>query len=128
MAQTFLDTGEHGLVVASFDIDDAVGRKTGLGQSRSEQIRSGDDPEDLAPCAGGDTGRKKCSGRAVDRAVTAPGDLVQRAERQAPAGESRVHLGDSERKYRFYAPASAFDLLDLRAQGFDGGLGPQLLC
>lgn len=128
VAQAFLDTGEHGLVVARLDIDDAVGCKAGLSERRCEKIWSGDNPEDFASGAGRDPSRKKRRRCAVDRAVTAAGDFVQRAERQAPARESRVHLGDSERKYRFHAPASAFDLLDLRAQRLDGGLGPQLLC
>lgn len=53
---------------------------------------------------------------------------MKRAERETAAGESRVHLGDSERKDRGGAPASAFDLLDLRAQRLYGGLGPQASC
>lgn len=58
-------------------------------------------------------------------AVAAAGDFMKRASRQPTARESCVQLGDSERKHRFRPPASASDLLDLRAQRLYGGLGPQ---
>jgi hypothetical protein len=53
---------------------------------------------------------------------------MQRAEREAAARESRIYLGDPEGKNRSGAPASAFDLFDLRAQRLYGGLGPQASC
>lgn len=82
MTQAFFDAGEHGLVVARFDIDDAVRREARLGQRRSEQVRPGDDPEHLASRPGGDsTGKERCSG-SIDRAVTPAGDFVERAESQ----------------------------------------------
>ncbi len=55
MTQTFLHTGEDRLVVARLDIDDAVGVKTRLRQCWRKQIRSGDDPKNLAFGAGRDT-------------------------------------------------------------------------
>ena len=50
------------------------------------------------------------------RAIAAACNFMQRTAREAAAGESRIDLGDSERKHRFCAAASAFDLFDLRAQ------------
>lgn len=116
VTETFLDTGEYSLVVARLDVDHAVGREACLGQRRCEEIGPRDDPKDLAPGSRGDPGSEECRRRAIDRAVTAAGDLVERAERQATARKARVDVGDPERKHRFRAPTSAFDLLDLRAQ------------
>ncbi len=116
VTETFLDTGEHSLVVAGLDVDHAVGREPGLGQRWCEEIGPRDDPKDLASGSCGDPGSKECRRRAIDRAVTAAGDLVERAERQATAWKARVDVGDPEWKHRFQAPASAFDLLHLRAQ------------
>lgn len=116
MAQAFLQTGKHGLIVASLDVDHAVGRQARLRQRGGEEIRPGDNPENLAPSSRRDPCDKESRSRAVDGAVTASGDLVECAERQPPAGQPQVDLGDPEGKHRFHAPASAFDLLDLRAQ------------
>lgn len=87
----FLDAGEHGRVVAHFDIDVSLGCETGLRQRRREQVRPSYDPEDLTLCARGDPGCEMRGGRSVDRPVTAAGNLVQRGARQAPPGrrESR---------------------------------------
>ncbi|HLY59069.1 MAG TPA: hypothetical protein VKS60_26135, partial [Stellaceae bacterium] len=60
----------------------------------------------------------------VDCSVAAPGDLVQRTERETAARESRVHRGKPERQNRLGAPVPGLDLLNLGAQGCDGGLGP----
>ncbi len=116
MAQAFFDAGQDGLFVPGLHIDHAVRRKTGLGQRRGEEVGTCDAPKNLALGARGNTRCKERGGRAVDCAVTAAGDLVQGSQRQSLAGESRVHVGDSEWKHRFHAPASAFDLLDLCAQ------------
>ena len=82
MPQPFLEAGEHRLLVAAFDIDDPVGVQPGLRQRRREQVRSREAPQHLAARAGGDPGGEKRRGRAVDRAVAAAGDLMQRAKRQ----------------------------------------------
>src|SRR3546814_10576380 len=88
MAQTFLDTGQDGRVVPRLDIDHTVWRKAGLGQRRSKEVGTCEAPQHLALGARGNPGGEERGGRAVDRAVTAARDLVQRAERQAFAGES----------------------------------------
>lgn len=115
MPQALLHAGEHDLVVPGLDIDHAVGRQPRLRDCRSEEVRPRNAPEDLAFGAGGDAGAEERGRGAIDCAVTAAGHLMQRATREATAGESRVQLGNSERKNRLHTPASAFDLLDLRA-------------
>lgn len=80
MPQTFLNAGEHGLVVAGLDVDDPVGGQACLGQRWCEQVRASDNPEHLALGAGGNAGCKQGGGSAVDSAVTAACDFVQRAE------------------------------------------------
>ena len=97
MPQAFLKAGEDGLLVAAFEIDDAVGVQPGLRERRREQVQSRETPEHLAARAGGDPCCKKRGGRAVDRAIAAASDLMQCAERQRPAGESRVYRRNSER-------------------------------
>ncbi len=85
MAQPFLHADEHRLVVARLDMNDPVGEKPGLLESRREQIRMYDAPEHRAGQTGGDSGRETGCDRAVERAMAAPGDLVQAAERKPPA-------------------------------------------
>ena len=124
MPQPLFGAGQRGLVVTCLDIDDAIGVQPYLGQGRLEQVRPCDAPEYLAACACRDACREERSGGTINGAVTTAGDLVKRTTRQAPAGKARVHLVDSEGEYRFLVRLSAFDLLDLCAQGFDGGTGP----
>ena len=96
MPQAFFKAGEDGLLVAAFEIDDAVGVQPGLGERRRKKVQSRETPEDLATRAGGDPCGKKRSGRPVDRAIAAASDLMQCAKRQRPAGEPSVHGGDTE--------------------------------
>jgi len=128
MAQSFLDTGQDSLIVPCLDIDHPVWREAGLGQRRSEKVGTCEAPQHFALGARSNPGGEERGGGTVYRAVTAARDLVQRAERQAFAGESRIHLGNSEGKHRFHALASAFDLFDLHAQRLYGGLGTQAAC
>src|SRR3546814_9444540 len=80
MAQTFLDTGQDGLVVPRLDIDHTVWRKAGLGQRRSKEVGTCEAPQHLALGARGNPGGEERGGRAVDRAVTAARDLVRSEE------------------------------------------------
>lgn len=124
MAQPFLHAGQHGLVIASFEIDYAIGRETSLSDRRREEIWTSDAPEDLALGSSRDARAEQSCRRPIDRAIPAPCDLMQGAKRQPATGESRVDVGNPKRENRFGAPASAFDLFDLRAQRFYGGFGP----
>lgn len=83
MTQAFFDAGEQALVVARFDIDDAVWREACLGQRWSEQVRPGDDPEHLASRPGGYSTGKEGSSGSIDCAITPAGDFVERTESQA---------------------------------------------
>jgi len=83
MTQAFFQAGEHGLVVACFDIDDAVRREARLGQRWSEQVWPGDDPEHLASRPGGYSAGKQRRSGSVDRTVTPAGDFVKRTKSQA---------------------------------------------
>ena len=94
--QAFFKAGEDGLLVAAFEIDDAIGVQPGLRERRREQVQSRETPEHLAARAGGDPCGKKRGGRAVDRAVAAASDLMQCAKRQRAAGKPSVHRWDSE--------------------------------
>jgi hypothetical protein len=91
MPQAFFEAGEDGLLVAGFEIDDAIGIQPGLRERWRKQIQSDETPEHLAARAGGDACRKKRGGRTVNRAVAAASDLMQCAKRQRPAGKPRVH-------------------------------------
>ncbi len=88
MPQPFFHAGEKCLVVAGFNIDDSIGRQARLGDRGSEQVRSRDAPQDLALGPGGDAGAEECGSGAIDRAVAAAGDFMQRAVSEASAGES----------------------------------------
>ena len=88
MAQPFLHAGQHGLVIAGFEIDYAIGRKTCLSDRRREQVRTGDTPEDLALGSSRDARAEQGCCGAVDRAIPTAGDLMQRAERQPATRES----------------------------------------
>jgi len=88
MPQPFFHACEKRLVVASFNIDDAIGRQARLGDCGSEQVRSRDAPEDLTLGAGSDAGAEQRGNGAIDRAVAAASDFMQRAASKAPAGES----------------------------------------
>lgn len=125
MADAFFHAGKDCLVVASLDINDAVGFQAGLRQRRGKQVWPGDAPKDLAARACCHTAREQRRSCAIDGAVAAARDFMQRAERQSAAREPRIQLGDPERKHRSGAPAPALDLLDARAQCVDGGLRPQ---
>ena len=88
MAEPFLHAGQHGLVIACFEIDYAIGRETSLSDRRREEIWTRDAPQDLAlgPCR--DTRAEQCRRRPIDRAVPAPCDLMQGAKRQPATGVS----------------------------------------
>ena len=124
MPQAFFKAGEDGLLVAAFEIDDAVGVQPGLRERRRKQVQSRETPEHFAARASSDPCCKKRGGRAVNRAVAAASDLMQCAKRQRPAREPSVHRGDTEGQRRCCAPVLALDLPDLGAQRLEGGRRP----
>lgn len=116
MTEPFFHAREHGLVVACLNVDHAVWSQPGLCYRGREEIRPCDAPQNLPGCACCNPCREQSCGCAVDCAVSTARNFMKCAARQTAAGESRVQLGDPERKHRFDAPGSALDLFDLRAQ------------
>jgi hypothetical protein len=78
MAQTFLETGQHGFFIPSFNIDDTAGCQTCLGDCRRKKILPGDAPKHLALGASDNARGKERRGRAVDGPVTAACYFMQR--------------------------------------------------
>ena len=109
MAQSFLEAGEHRLLVAGLDVDHPGRRQAGLGKRGREQILAGDAPEHLAFGARGDAGGEQRRRRAVDRAVAAARHLVQRAEGKPAAGQHRVDLFHAEGKRRAVTGPAVFE-------------------
>lgn len=114
MAQTFLHTGEHGLVVTGLYVNHAIRGKPGLGERGGKEIRSGDAPKYLALGAGSYSRCEQRGGGTVDGTIAATCDFVQGADCQPLAGKARVNLGDPERENRSCASFPAFDLGNLR--------------
>ena len=81
MTKPFLETGEHGGLVAGLDIDDATGQQPGLGERGRKEILPGDAPQHLALGAGGNARGKQRRRRTVDRPIAATGNLMQRPKR-----------------------------------------------
>ncbi len=125
MAQPFFHAGQHGLVVASFHIDHPVGPEPRLCDRWREEIGACDAPENLTAGSGRDAGAEKSGRCAIDGAVAATSDLMQSAESQAAARESRIDVSDAKRQHLLCARRSTFDPLDRRAQRLDGGPVPQ---
>jgi hypothetical protein len=94
--QALFKAGEDGLLIAAFEIDDAVGVQPGLRKRRRKQVQSGETPEHLAARADSDPCSKKRGSRAVDRAVAAASDLMQSPKRKRPTGKPSVHRADTE--------------------------------
>lgn len=112
MAQRFLRAGQHGLFIASLNIDDAVRRQASLGQRGREQILPGANPENGPPGTGRDPGAEQGSGGSVDASLPATGQPgINR--RQTKGQNAAIQAG------------LAFNLGDLRTQGRYGGRVPQ---
>jgi len=79
---------EDGLVVAAFEIDDAVGFQAGLRERWGEQVWAGDAPEHFAACTRGNPCGEERGGGAIERAVSPAGDLKQRPAREPSTWES----------------------------------------
>jgi hypothetical protein len=83
MTQTFLETGQHRLLVTRFDINDTIRRQTYLRERWREQIGLGHAPQHFACCACGDTGCEQRRRRSVDSALAAPCNFMQAPQRQS---------------------------------------------
>lgn len=124
MAQTFFETGQHGFVVACFEINDAVGLETGLGQRRCKKVRSGDAPKNFTARSGGNACGEQRRCRAVYSAVAAACYFMQCAKGQTAPRQVRIKGGKPERQNRYRPPVPPFNFLNLGAQILNGGRGP----
>ena len=96
MAQALFETSQQRLVVTCLDIDDATGRQAGLRHRGSEQILPRKAPQHLALGAGRDAGGEQRGRRAIDRAISSPGNFMQGTKRKSALGQMFVDLLDAE--------------------------------
>jgi hypothetical protein len=99
MSQSLLDAREDRRLVVAVHVDDAIGQKPGLGERGREEILTRNAPQDLAPRARGDARGEQCRSRAVDRAIAAAGDFMERAVRQSALRQMPVNRLDAERQH-----------------------------
>lgn len=99
MTQSLLHAGEHRLVIARLHIDDPVRDESCLCERRREEVGPADAPENLPGRARCDAGHEQRCRGTVDSAMTAAGNFMQGATRQAAARKTQVQLGDPERKH-----------------------------
>ena len=121
MAQPFLETGQRCLFVLGFDINHSVRRQPRRGQTRAEQILIAHTPEDLPRHPRHDARREQGSGRTVQGTVPGAGNLVQGSQREAPAKQTRIHLGQPKGQNPGHAAVRRLKPADFFAQKIDGG-------
>lgn len=112
MPHAFLEGLKDRPLVTGLDIDHPRRREPGLGDSRGEQVRSGEAPQDLAVCPRHHTGGEQSGGCRVNGAVPATGHLMQGAHGKSPSRKMAVHNLDAERQHRALAERPAFQALD----------------
>lgn len=120
MTKTLLHTGEDRLVVVSFDIDDAIGLESCLREGRRKQVSFSDAPEHLSLCAGSNPSAEKSRRSAVDRAISATSDFVQRSHCEAASRQPVIDVCNAKGQNRSSARSSSFDPFDRRAQRLYG--------
>lgn len=108
MPKTFLKAGEDRRLVAGLDIDDAAGRQPGLGERGRKEILARNAPQHAPAGPGGDAGRPQGGRGAINRAIGAAGNLMQRAERQPSSRQYPVDLRDAERQHLAPTRCAAF--------------------
>lgn len=127
MSHAFLEGFEHRLLVARLDIDHASCRKSDLSYRRGEQVLACHAPQDLSLGPGDDAGSKQSSSCAIDGAVPAPCNLMQRAHGQTSTGEVPIDDVDAKWQYRPLGSRASFEALyafaELRDYGIFGGMG-----
>jgi hypothetical protein len=88
MPLALFKAGEHRLLVAAVEIDDAISLQAGLRQRRREKVRPRDALKHLAARAGGDPGSEERRRGTVDGAVSAAGNLMRRTLCEPAAGKA----------------------------------------
>jgi hypothetical protein len=90
MAQALLETGQHRLLVARFNINHPIRGQADLRERWCEQIGLGHAPQHLAGGACGDASDEQGRCRTVDRAFPAARDFVQTAQRHSAMRQTLV--------------------------------------
>lgn len=127
MSEALFHAGEQCFFVTGLDIDDASGQQTHLGQCRREQVRPRHAPEHLTLGAGGNRRGKQRGCSAIDGAIAAAGDFMERCERQPSSRQPAVDLRHTEWQDLSHTAAWTFEPLDavskLGDDGTDGRFG-----
>jgi len=124
MAQSFLATGQHRLLVLRLHVNDTVRRQTGLGEGRGEQILPDQAPQHRPLAARGNPGGEQGGSSAVNRAIAAASHFMQRPQREAAARQTRVNRRQTERQRRRHRAVTGFNSPDFFAQNGNGGTWP----
>ena len=123
MAQSFFKAGEDGFLVTCFDLDDAVGRQTGLREGRRKEVLAGHAPQDLSACPRGDAAGEEGGSCTVNRAIPTPGHFMQGAQRQPTSRQMPVDVSEAEGEYGPTARGGTFKALDALAKFRDSRTG-----
>ncbi len=110
-------------LVAGLGEDHALGRQASLSQSWREEIALPQTPQHRSISARQDTGREACCGGAMKGAFSPAGHLMQRAHRQALAGQTLVDRADAERQHPTAGAACQFDKANLTSKRVKRGGG-----
>jgi len=120
MAKALLETGERGLLIARFHVDDAAGFEAGLSERRGEEIGPSHAPKNRPLRAGGDAGREERRSCTIYSAVAASGHFMQCPESEATTWQPVVYRTDSKRQNSPSVFTATLDPADLLAQDLDG--------
>src|SRR5258708_3578968 len=112
MPQSFLKACEHRWLVTRFQVDDAIGQETGLGDGGREEVLPRDTPQDLASRARSNSRGEQCRRRTVDCAIAAAGHLVQGAERQSALRQMLINRLNAEWQHGPRTRGSPFETLN----------------
>jgi hypothetical protein len=123
MPQTFLEAGQHRLLLSRLDIDDTVRLESCLCDGRCEEIGTCQTPQNLAVRSCGDAGHKHACSGAIHRSGAATGDLMQRAQCQPSSGKSGIDLSQTERQDCPDRSTAGLDRCDASSQRCDVRLG-----
>lgn len=126
MPKAFLETGEHRGFVTGLDIDNTAGEQARLRQGGSEKILPGDAPQHFAFGARSNAGRKEGGRGAINRAITATGNLMQGTKRQPASRQDLVDPGNAEWQGRAGARRPAFEACDSLTKLSDSRAGGRL--
>jgi hypothetical protein len=119
--QAFLEAGEQGFVVASFDVDHAVRMKADLSDCRRKQILARHAPQHLALRPGRNSRCKKLCGSAIDRTIAAAGNLMERAHHQATSRQVAIKLGNAKRQDRSTVTVAVLKATNALLKAFHNG-------